>query len=241
MTAPLGATFRIRDALGSTRDDETNLVTLQMGDVITEEPEAQETELMQQPGFASRPADATPGKAAAQYVTITRSDRDLAVAGRDKRAADIYKNLGPGDTCVYATSGAARLLLKANGTIAAITTDTNDDSGRTMYVAMSAKGPSGGPELRLETPFFKAWIDASGLHMVDRSGAKLDFGSVGGVPSPFDAVTSFFKIAAAIVKIEGAATMIGKGPTYQQAGLAPNPGPVAPGSSTGSSSVAVSL
>lgn len=241
MTAPLAALFRVRDALASVRSDLTNLFTLQLGDVLTDVPESAEAELWQQPGFASVPAVATAGQGAAQFVVITRGDRDFAISGRDKRAADIYKNLAPGDTCVYATSGMARLILKANGTIALITTDTNSDSGRTMYLSMSPKGPSGDPEIRLETPFFKAWVDGSGLHLLDRSGAQVDFGSVGGVPSPFSAISSFFKVTAAVVKIAGAATMIGKGPAYQQAGLAPNPGPVAPGSSTGSGSVAISI
>ena len=224
MTAPLSALIRVRDALASARNELTNLFTLQLGDVLSDVPESNEAELFQQPGFASCPAAATPGQAAAQFVVITRGDRDFAIAGRDKRAADIYKNLSPGDTCVYATSGMARILLKANGDIVFLTTDTNDDSGRSMFLRISPKGVLGTPEIRLHTPFFALWIDGTGFHAHDRSGAKIDFGSLG-APSPLSALTAILTLTAATINLKGT-TKVGEGPVYMQGAVTPSPAPV---------------
>jgi hypothetical protein len=241
MAPPFSAFIRVRDVLASIRSEVTNLLSFQLGDVLSDVPESNEAELWQQPGFASLPADPTPGQSAAQFLVITRGDRDFAIAGRDKRAADIYKNLKPGDTCIYATSGMARLVLKGNGDIVLLTTDTNEDSGRTIFFRLSPNGVLGTPEIRLHTPFFELWIDGTGFHAHDRSGAKIDFGSLG-APDPISALSAILTLTASTLNLKGT-VKVGAGPVYMQGAVTPTPEPVpSPTNPTaGSTSLLVSV
>lgn len=214
------ALVRIRQVLASIRDELTNLLSHQLGDVFSEQPESQQAEVFQHFGFASRPAKASPGKGAGQVITLDRSDRDLVVAERDDRAAQMYANLGDGETAVFASAGAARMLCKADGSVNLYTTFTNDDTGRGVFLRIT---PS---EFRFEAPWGRFWFDASGFHIVDRSGARIDGGGLGGLPDPLSQVSSMVTIEAASVSVDGGCVKLGKGTIYTSVVGNATPGPV---------------
>lgn len=214
------ALVRIRQVLASIRNEVTNLLSAQLGDVFSEQPESQEAETFQHFGFASRPAKAVAGKSAGQVVTLDRSDRDLIVAERDSRAAQMYANLGDGETAVFASAGAARMLCKADGSVNLYTTFTNDDSGRGVFLRITPK------EFRFEAPWGRFWFDETGFHIVDRSGARIDGGSLGGLPDPFSQLSSMVTIEAAGVLVDGGNVKLGKGTVYTSVVGNLTPGPV---------------
>ena len=103
------------DILKSVKSAATGLITAQTGDVVSSQVVSDNAEWWQHVGFCSRPAVPTAGSKAAQCVSVRRSDNDAIIASRDARGTSIYGNLADGETCVYACSSAARVLLKADG------------------------------------------------------------------------------------------------------------------------------
>lgn len=164
MSPPIASLFKVgTDILNAVRDA-TGFILLQLGDVIAEQAESQEAELWGPFGLCSIPAPATPGKSAAQGIAITRSDRDLCIAGRDSRCASIYGQLSPGETCVYASLGQARTLYKKDGSITHVTTDDNTSSGKTVAERL---GPDG---WRVTTPKATLIANDDGILFTTQSG-----------------------------------------------------------------------
>ena len=146
-----------KDILGTTLDPTTKALTAQIGDSTNSVVEKDSVEFVQQAGFCSRPAAATPGNASCQAVGFTRGNRSVITGTRDLRASSIYGNLKEGETCVYATTGAARILLKADGSITRYTTSDNTPQGVSISDTL---GPNG---WRLETPWGALVLNAQGF------------------------------------------------------------------------------
>lgn len=132
------------DILSTTRDEGTKTITAQIGDVVGEEVDADNAEIWQQPGLASRPSKAEPKKAACQAVVIRETGHDVCIAMRDVRGQEIAGNLKEGETCVYSggadNKAQARSLWKADGSISHVTFVGNDPSGATIGQFIQASG-----------------------------------------------------------------------------------------------------
>jgi hypothetical protein len=104
------------DVLKTSLSKATNLITAQLGDVVSSEALSDDASWWQHVGFASRPRKPTPGKSSAQVVVVTRSDHDAVIASRDARAAAIYGQLDDGETAVFASvDGGAIIVFDKNG------------------------------------------------------------------------------------------------------------------------------
>jgi hypothetical protein len=202
--------FDVSDVLSSTLDPSTGTLTIQLGDVTKDRADTSKAEVWQgASGICSRPALPTQGKASCQAFHLKRSDHDVAFAYRDLRATAIYKNLSPGDTAVYATSGAAIAMCRAkDGGARQLTTDTNDATGRTILSGVSAyyQGTDGhqhlGGEWRYYGPWGGAWHDPTGYHFRTWQGVRIDAGGFG-LPSPIGVTTSTYKVSAGIITLKG--------------------------------------
>lgn len=211
------------DVLGTTRDEATNSISAQLGNVIVEQATSPGAEWVQHVGFCSLPSKASPKVTAAQVVCVTSSGRDVCIASKDVRGQQLYANLRPGEAVMYA-GGAdgesqARVACKDDGSTTIYTTDTNTNAGRGVYLAVTST------ELRFEAPWGRIVFDSSGFRVVHYSGARLDLGGIGGLEAPLDTLASYANLSAAMVKIEGPSITVGNGPTYLQ--CATNPSPVA--------------
>jgi hypothetical protein len=196
----------VEDVLGTERDEKTGTVLVQLGDVAGEQATSQGAELWSPSGFASRPAAPTPGQEAAQALVMKTGSRDVCLGFRDVRAQQIYGNLEAGEACIYASSGQARVLCKADGSIVAYTTEDNTDTGRGVFMRL---GPDG---LRFEAPWGRITWDATGFHVIDHSGARFDMGGIGGIPSlgPLS-ISSYCTMSASLCHVDGESTLLGAG------------------------------
>jgi phage gp45-like len=125
------------DIMSVALDAVTKAIVAQIGDSTNENVDHDAAEWWQHTGFASMPAPPTQGASSCQGIAIKHSDRDMIIASRDLRGSMIYGNLKPGETCVYASSGAARVLLKRDGSIALYTTVDNTPTGTSISFILS--------------------------------------------------------------------------------------------------------
>lgn len=84
----------------------------------------------------------------------------------------------------------------ADGGISHFTTDDGTPDGRSVYSQVRPDG------FRWVGPWGKLVFDATGFHVLTAGGARIDLGSIGGLPAPLDALTSYAKITAAIIQQE---------------------------------------
>lgn len=145
------------DVMAVVLDKVTHAIVAQIGDSTNAVVDSDRAEWWQHTGFASMPAAPTQGAASCQGIAIKHSDRDMVIASRDLRAASIYGNLKPGETCVYAATGAARTLYKANGSVVDYTTSDNTAGGTSISAALSPTGYS------LVTPWGAITINSNGI------------------------------------------------------------------------------
>jgi hypothetical protein len=169
-------------------------------------------------GIISRPALPTAGKASCQAIIIKRSGGDIATAYRDLRANDIYGNIAPGDTAVYATSGpAAEMYRAADGSARQFTTDngqTGPSAGNTIFAGLSSyyQGVDGQPHLggewRHYAPYGGFWQDPTGWHLRTWHGVKIDAGGLV-LPSPFGAKVATYTIQCDVFSANAGVVVLG--------------------------------
>lgn len=211
------------DILSSAVDAATNKMRVNTGSVKNDTEgfhEADNVEWWQHAGFASRPSKPTAGKAAAQALIIRQgSHNDIAFASQDTRSLETYGNLKEGETCVYGPgddgNSQGRVLIKDDGSVTLYTTDNNTPTGNMVMLRIS---PSGGLE------FTSQWgsmvFDQTGFHVKTQAGPRLDMGGIAlpGVPSQVTgAFAGYAKLTAPTVALEGANTVLGMGPIFNQA------------------------
>lgn len=154
------------DVLSAVIDATTKIPLLQIGDAVSSTAMADRAEHWQQAGFTSIPAAPTAGSPSCQVISIKQGGRRAIIATRDARASTIYGSLKPGETCVYATAGQARVMLKKDGSITRVTTSDNTPGGVTISDRL---GPDG---WTLTTPWGELSLTAQGLSlMVSGAGA----------------------------------------------------------------------
>ncbi|HEY2516941.1 MAG TPA: hypothetical protein VGI39_38985, partial [Polyangiaceae bacterium] len=190
---------------------QTGTILAQTGDAVKQVTDCDNAEWWQHTGFASRPVNPKNGVAACQGVAIRCSNRDVVIASRDVRTNQIYGNLSPGETCVFAPGpdgkAQARTMWKADGSITHYTTSTNDDSGSASYERIH---PSKG--WMLVWPWGKLVFDQTGFHMTHQSGVSFDMGQTGGLPIP--GLSSAIQFKAGLFKAEAGACFLGVGPAW---------------------------
>lgn len=139
----LDGLFRLAQVLSSKLSPKTKKVLIQTGDVNGQgQVEQDDVALWQQPGLASRPAKADPGKDAAQVFVVRAGAEEYAIASQDNRDLAIYGSLAEGETCIYATGDTgdaqARALFKKDGSITLYTRQGNTPSGTGMMIQLDA-------------------------------------------------------------------------------------------------------
>lgn len=162
--------FKIgKDILRTTVDRVTNSITAQIGDVVSNLVESNNSEWWQHIGFASRPSNPVAGKSAAQTIAITGSENDICIASKDVRGQSIYGNLQPGETCIYASgkngTSQGRILLKDDGSINIVTNSNNTEDGKTVMLRVSPT------EILLSNEFGAICINENGLQLRSKNGA----------------------------------------------------------------------
>lgn len=145
-------------------------------------------------GFVSRPADPDED-GAAMALWIQDGDQKRVISTRDNRHTDRLPDVQPGETAVYAVPGNF-VRCQIDGAITAMTTDDNTTDGNAIYWKMS---PTRGFEF--SSPWARIMAGPYGISLVHSSGARLDLGSLGGLPPPFDLLSSSATITAASISL----------------------------------------
>ncbi len=140
-------------------------VTVHIGDVHGEETTDEDVPVFQSWGFVSLPAPPTPKQSGAEVVVVNTGGADHAIAGRDVRGMAIAGAMQMGESCAYASLGAARTLWKKNGSITHYTTTSNDDSGQSIFDATLTTGK------KIVTPWGVLTITSDGIQMGNASNA----------------------------------------------------------------------
>jgi len=226
MAGPLSSAIQFDvDILGTSRDvaneaagTNTNSITAQAGDVVSQQATEQNVAWRQHVGLCSRPSNAVAGKAAAQGVLLSGSSQSYCIASSDVRGQALYANLQAGETCLYAGgadgNGTAVVTVKANGDAVMANKFGNTASGQTQFVMLGADG-----SFRVETACGRIVMDATGIHLIHASGARLDMGGIGGLPAPLNQVSSYCRLSAAVVHCNGGiATQLGPVPALSAGG-----------------------
>ena len=98
------------DVMSFSLDAATNAITAVLGDSTSGAKDSSENEWMGcGPGFVSSPAPPSVGAPSCQVVAIRQGDKNVVIAAKDFRACDRYANLQPGEACMFATVGQARV------------------------------------------------------------------------------------------------------------------------------------
>jgi len=176
------------DVLSTALNSKNGAISAQLGDSVNGETTADGAEWIQHVGFASRPADAEPGKSACQVLSMERTDRDVCFASRDLRGTALYGALGTGETCVYAggprSTGTGLLTLKDDGTTATITMGVkqgNSSGGTPVQIEVKSDG-----NITIETGSVTITINGQ-TGGVSFEATTISLGGVGGSPVVTDA------------------------------------------------------
>jgi hypothetical protein len=132
------------DILTTVVNATTKKILAQLGDVHKETTDADNAEWWQHVGFASRPPKPEAGKKAAQAAVLRAGDHDVIIASQDLRGLELYGQLAPGETALYASGedgkGQARILLKKDGSINLFTKAGNATGGKGMGIFVNPDG-----------------------------------------------------------------------------------------------------
>lgn len=176
---------------------------------LGDDPRVESYELLQPYGFMARPAAAEvdadgrviQGKACSLlYWSI--GDRNFAMLASDPRPIALLPALAEGEQMIYGPA-ANFARCKVDGTVTLFTTDDGTYDGNSIYCQVSPTG------FMAFTPWGTVKLGADGFHMRHSSGARMDAGSIGGLPSPLDALASYITLSAAMVQVEGSAIALG--------------------------------
>jgi hypothetical protein len=212
MMNELGEIIGIADVMFATTAANSNSpnslngsITINLGFAESGEMESEQAEVWGTPGIISvpnLPAKTNNNTDAAQAMYLKTTSQNIAFAFRDTRSQAIAGNINPGETCVYAPAGQARALFKADGTATLITTDDNTATGNNVEFTISPTG------LYFKAPWGKITFDATGLHIANSTGARIDLNNID-APGPLAAVvgnsctitTSVFNANAGVVNL----------------------------------------
>jgi hypothetical protein len=125
------------------------------------------------------------------------------IIGRPNPDPKWIPNRTPGEKIIFGPKNTF-IRMKADGTIHLFTRDSDsDEQGKTVCFQVRPDG------FVWEHPHMRITAGPKGYHAVHSSGARIDFGAIGGLPFPLDALSSMLKLSAGMVQIEASATAIG--------------------------------
>lgn len=212
------------DVLVTTIGKVSGVITAQLGDSVSQQPDSDNAEWWQHAGFASRCALPTQGGASCQALAIKCDDRDLIFATRDTRGTSILGNLSDGEASVYAPGSQAAAFFKRDGSARLATTDNNAEPnpksgtpGKAVFAGVSAYyqpltggDPALGGEFRWYGPWGGGWQDPSGYHLRTWHGVKVDAGGVGGLTLPGFSSGSAWTVTADTQVYDAAVLVLGR-------------------------------
>jgi hypothetical protein len=151
------------------------------------------------------------------YVVVAIPARRMMVPGGGvilkvvKRDPKWIPNRQPGEKLIYGP-GNTLIRMRDDGSIFLFTRagePSDDEATEERRQTVFARLHPGGFEV--DHPSIRVKMDGTGFHATHSSGASVDLGSIGGLPSPLDALSSYVALRADILRLEGAA--IAAGPT----------------------------
>jgi hypothetical protein len=215
------------DVMASALDATTNAITMVLGDSTSGSTDSSDNEGMGcGPSFVSMAAPPSSGAPSCQVVAIRQGDKNVVIAAKDFRACDRYANLQPGEACMFATVGRARILAKKNGAITLYTTDDNTASGNPVFFTLDPK-----KGLLFVAPWGRFEFSPTRFMMKHGSsdGSKTNFRiDAGGadIPAPLSGlgVGSYFTVKSGTITLSGLVNA-GVGPLFSPVayGLAEDP------------------
>lgn len=134
----------------------------------------------------------------------------------DPRSRLVTALLQKGEAMMFGAPGNF-VRMHADGRISLFTTDDNTPNGKTVALQVKPDG------FLFSAPWGKITFDATGFHVLHSSGAALDLGAIGGLPTPLDAISSYVKLTGAMIQQEASIIVNGTA-----AGLADAPAKSAP-------------
>jgi hypothetical protein len=215
------------DVMSTALDAATNAITAVLGNTTSGSTDSKDNEWMGSgPGFVSLPAPPTSGAPSCQVVAIRQGDKNVVIAAKDYRACSQYANLQPGEACMFATVGQARVLVKKDGSITLYTTDDNTATGNPVYFTLSPKNG-----LLFVAPWGRFEFSPNRFLMLHGSsdGSQTNFRIQGGglnTPGPLSGlgIGSYFTVQSGTITLSGLVNA-GVGPVYSPVayGLAEDP------------------
>lgn len=157
-----------------------------------------------------------PPKGTMVYVLVPRGMVEnpgsaLIIATRED---DRRSNLVKGEMLHAAPEGAARIVLKNDGSVSFLTSADNTPDGKLVALTLSPTA------LKFTSPWGSITFDASGFHVRTKAGPRLDMGgiSIPGLPAELvDAFTGYFKVTSPTIKMDGGSVFLGAGDVQQPA------------------------
>lgn len=155
----------------------------------------------------------TPEVAQGHEIVASLSTPAMGIPARNSKCTVIFPggfSRAVGTGVIVATQGDPRDAMNSafirtsdDGKVTLMTTDRSDNK-HAIYLALD---PDDG--LVFVSPWGKLRFGPNGFHLFDRSGARIDLGAVGGLPSPLSAIASYAALSAGMTHIEGTLVALG--------------------------------
>lgn len=183
--------------------DDDDFVGLQV-DTLSQGEGMPPFELHHSYGFAARPLDPDEdGLGCTALYALEGTRKGYAWLCNDPRIAAKLPKLRKGESLFYGPKGQFVRHCE-DGRIVACTYVDGDPNKFAIFWELS---PDKGFEL--ETPWGYLRFGPNGFHVRHSSGARIDLGSIAGLPAPLDALASYVNISAKLVSVEGSAVSQG--------------------------------
>jgi len=172
--------YEIRDIMSSELDETTGTITYSLGDAVNSRTISTDALPFQEIGFVSRPANVLEDKTdAPQAFSISTTDEDIVIGARDVRGQKLYRNIAPGETCLYASGttgeGQALVYLKDDSSINLYTVSNRDGVERKgMGVFIN---PNKDAISIVNSQGYGIMIDSNGVSIIGKDGNGINVGA----------------------------------------------------------------
>lgn len=173
-------------------------------------------------GFLGRPMPGTidpdsgevDAEASAQVYVMSAGDRMHAFVCEDPRVVPNLPAIHPGESIQYGSAWGNFVRCHDDGSVSLVTATkpASDGTGQPLHFWIRPTG------LEFVAPWARWVFDQTGWHVYHLpSGAEQHFGSLAGLPAPFDAIKSHYSVRAGIVSHDATAVAAGSSSGTQQA------------------------
>lgn len=150
-----------------------------------------------------------PPKGARVYVAIPQGMETTpgagCIIGSCTPGLGRFDNLASNARTLSAPDGPARFTVRDDGTIIVRTTHNGENVGYDIYCRWATDS------WKFVAPWGMMRSDASGWSWVGAGGASMNLGAIGGLPSPLDAITSYWRLQAGLVQVQCSVASFGSG------------------------------